>query len=53
MEPATEQAMAEIPRAGTDETDAAIERASSAFPAWRAIDPADRSALLHRLTDAI
>jgi acyl-CoA reductase-like NAD-dependent aldehyde dehydrogenase len=53
IEPASEEVMAEIPRAGTDETDAAIERARSAFPAWRAMPPADRSALLHDLTDAI
>jgi betaine-aldehyde dehydrogenase len=53
IEPATEQVMAELPRAGIEETDAAIERAREAFPAWRAIDPAGRSALLHDLTDAI
>ena len=53
IEPATEQVMAELPRAGREETDAAIERAKRAFPAWRAVTPADRSALLHRLTDAI
>ncbi len=53
IEPATEQVMAELPRAGEEETDAAIERAKSAFPAWRAMAPGDRSALLHRLTDAI
>jgi acyl-CoA reductase-like NAD-dependent aldehyde dehydrogenase len=53
IEPATEEVMAELPRAGAAETDAAIERAHSAFPAWRALAPGDRSALLHRLTDAI
>ena len=53
IEPATEQVMAELPRAGVEETDAAIERAKAAFPAWRAVDPAERSALLHRLADAI
>jgi acyl-CoA reductase-like NAD-dependent aldehyde dehydrogenase len=53
MEPATEQVMAEIPRAGKEETDAAIDRARSAFPSWRGVAPAERSALLHRLTDAI
>jgi acyl-CoA reductase-like NAD-dependent aldehyde dehydrogenase len=53
IEPATEQVMAELPRAGVEETDAAIDRAMSAFPAWRAVAPADRSALLHQLTDAI
>src|SRR4051794_18733714 len=53
IEPATEEVMAEIPRAGADEADAAVERAREAFPAWRAMPPADRSALLHTLADAI
>jgi acyl-CoA reductase-like NAD-dependent aldehyde dehydrogenase len=53
IEPATEQVMAEIPRAGEEETDAAIARAKGAFPSWRAVRPADRSALIHRLADAI
>src|SRR3954449_9938871 len=53
IEPATEEVMAEIPRAGANEADAAVERAREAFPAWRAMPPADRSALLHTLTDAI
>src|SRR3954451_20355080 len=53
IEPATAEVMAELPRAGAAETDAAIERAREAFPAWRAMDPAARSALLHELTDAI
>jgi acyl-CoA reductase-like NAD-dependent aldehyde dehydrogenase len=53
IEPATEQVMAELPRAGIEETDAAVERAKRAFPEWRAVAPADRSALLRRLTDAI
>jgi acyl-CoA reductase-like NAD-dependent aldehyde dehydrogenase len=53
IEPATEQVLAEVPRAGADETDAAVERARLAFPDWRAMDPAERSALLHRLANAI
>jgi acyl-CoA reductase-like NAD-dependent aldehyde dehydrogenase len=53
IEPATEQVMAEVPRAGIEQTDAAIERAKGAFPAWRAVAPGDRSAVLHRLADAI
>jgi acyl-CoA reductase-like NAD-dependent aldehyde dehydrogenase len=53
IEPATEEVMAELPRAGVEETDAAIDRAKAAFPEWRAVDPAERSALLHRLTEAI
>src|SRR5215218_996578 len=53
IEPATERMMAELPRAGIEETDAAIEAAKRAFPEWRSLAPAQRSVLLHRLTDAI
>jgi acyl-CoA reductase-like NAD-dependent aldehyde dehydrogenase len=53
IEPATEEVMAEVPRAGVEETDAAVAAAVAAFPAWRAVEPADRSALLRRLADAI
>ena len=53
IEPATEKVMAEIPRAGVEETDAAIARAREAFPAWRAMPPAERSALLHGLANAL
>src|SRR5262245_47212843 len=45
--------MAELPRAGAEEADAAVARAKAAFPAWRAIDPGERSAMLHRLAHAI
>jgi betaine-aldehyde dehydrogenase len=53
VEPATEQVMAELPRAGAEETDAAIERAKQAFPDWRAMPPSDRSSLLHELADGL
>jgi acyl-CoA reductase-like NAD-dependent aldehyde dehydrogenase len=53
VEPATEQVMAEVPRAGADEVDAAVARAEAAFPAWRAVSPADRSALLQRIANAL
>jgi acyl-CoA reductase-like NAD-dependent aldehyde dehydrogenase len=53
VEPATEQVMAEIPRAGAEETDAAVAAAKAAFSAWRAVSPADRAALLRRLADAL
>ena len=53
VEPATEQVMAEVPRAGVEETDAAVARAKAAFPAWRRVKPGDRAALLHRLADAL
>jgi acyl-CoA reductase-like NAD-dependent aldehyde dehydrogenase len=53
IEPATERVMAELPRAGAAEVDAAVAWAKAAFPAWRAVAPADRASLLHRLADAI
>jgi acyl-CoA reductase-like NAD-dependent aldehyde dehydrogenase len=53
IEPATEQVLAQIPRAGVEEADAAVARAKAAYPAWRAMAPADRSKLLHRLADAL
>jgi acyl-CoA reductase-like NAD-dependent aldehyde dehydrogenase len=53
LEPATEQVLAEIPRAGAEEADAAVARAKAAYPAWRAVAPADRARLLHRLADAL
>src|SRR5256714_9316959 len=53
LEPATEQPLAELPSAGVEETDAAVARARAAFPAWRAVNPGDRAALLHRLADTL
>src|SRR5215210_2811704 len=53
LEPATAEVMAEVPQAGAPETDAAVSRAKEAFPAWRAVSPGDRSALLHRLANAL
>ena len=53
VEPATAAVMAEVPRAGADDVDAAVERAKAAFPAWRAVEPAERSAVLRRLADAV
>jgi betaine-aldehyde dehydrogenase len=53
IEPATAQPMAEIPRAGIEETDAAVAKAKAAFPAWRDVTPGDRAALIHRLADAL
>jgi len=53
IEPATEQVLEEIPRAGEEEVDAAVARAKAAFPAWRAVAPGDRAALLRRIADAV
>jgi betaine-aldehyde dehydrogenase len=53
IEPATEQVLKEVPRAGADEVDAAVERARTAFPAWRALPPAERAARLRAVADAL
>jgi acyl-CoA reductase-like NAD-dependent aldehyde dehydrogenase len=49
LNPATEEPIAELPEPGVEETDAAVARAKEAFPAWRAVAPADRARLLRRL----
>jgi acyl-CoA reductase-like NAD-dependent aldehyde dehydrogenase len=53
LEPATEQVLAELERAGAEEADAAVARAKAAFPAWRDIAPAKRAGLLRALAGAI
>ncbi len=53
IEPATEQVLAEVPRAGAAEADAAVARARAASPAWRAVAPSDRARMLHRVADAV
>ncbi|MGV1046918.1 MAG: aldehyde dehydrogenase family protein [Solirubrobacterales bacterium] len=45
--------MAELPRAGVEEVDAAVAAAKAAFPAWRAVAPGDRGRLIARLADAL
>src|SRR5436305_14503503 len=53
VNPATEEPIAELPEAGVEETDAAVERAKRAFPAWRAVSPPDRARLLRRLATLV
>ena len=53
LNPATEEPLAELESAGVEETDAAVARARAAFPAWRAVAPADRARLLRRLATLI
>ena len=53
LEPATEEVMAELPKAGPAEADAAVARAKAAFPAWRAVPPADRALLLRRVAAGV
>ena len=53
LNPATEEPIAQLERAGVEETDAAVARAKAAFPAWRAVAPADRGRLLRRLASLV
>jgi betaine-aldehyde dehydrogenase len=53
VNPANEQTIATLEAAGVDETDAAVARARAAFPAWRAVSPADRGRLLRRLATLV
>ncbi|HEX5173563.1 MAG TPA: aldehyde dehydrogenase family protein [Gaiellaceae bacterium] len=53
LNPATEEVIAEVEAAGVEETDAAVARAREAFPAWRAVAPADRAGLLRRLATLV
>ena len=53
VEPATEAVLEELPRAGVEEVDAAVQRARDAFPGWRAMAPGDRASLLFALADAL
>ena len=53
LNPATEEPIAELPEAGVEETNAAVARARAAFPAWRAVAPADRARLLRRLATLV
>ncbi len=48
VNPATEQAITELPRRGVAETDDAVARALAAAPAWQGVAPADRARLLRR-----
>ncbi|HEX5912664.1 MAG TPA: aldehyde dehydrogenase family protein, partial [Rubrobacter sp.] len=53
LNPATEEVVESLEPATTDDADTAIARASIAFPAWRDVQPGDRSRLLRRLADAL
>ena len=49
LNPATEKPIAQLDRAGVEETDRAVAAARAAYPAWRAVKPADRARLLRRV----
>ncbi len=53
INPATEEVVATVSGAELAETDAAIARAAAAYPAWRAVNPADRGRLLRRFAEVV
>jgi aldehyde dehydrogenase (NAD+) len=53
VNPATGRTIAEVPRGGRAEVDAAVLAARSAFPAWSATPVADRVAAVLRIRDGI
>ena len=53
LNPATEETIAELERAGVEETDAAVARAKAAFPAWRAVSAEERGRLLRRVATLV
>ncbi len=53
INPATERVVRRVPVLDAEQTDAAIERAVAAAPAWRAVSPADRGRLLRRFAEAV
>jgi len=53
INPATEQVVATVAPTSAADTDAAIERAHRALPAWRAVAPGDRARLLRRFAEAV
>ena len=53
LEPATEEVLEQVPRAGPADVDAAVSRAREAYPAWRALAPGARAARLRDLAQAL
>ncbi|MFC6088760.1 aldehyde dehydrogenase family protein [Saccharothrix lopnurensis] len=53
INPATGEVVRSVPSTSAEETDAAIDRAARALPAWRAVAPGDRARLLRRFADAV
>jgi acyl-CoA reductase-like NAD-dependent aldehyde dehydrogenase len=53
INPATEEVVEDVHMATAEEVDAAVERAAAAFPAWRAVAPGDRAALLRAFAQKV
>src|ERR1700679_80506 len=53
INPATEQEIGTVAVHDVEETNAAIDAAAKASPAWKKVTPADRSRLLRRFADVV
>ncbi|QNN54267.1 aldehyde dehydrogenase family protein [Nocardioides mesophilus] len=53
VNPATEQPVTDVHLASVAETDALIEKAHAAFPAWKAVAPGERARLLRRFATVV
>src|SRR5689334_5749313 len=53
VNPATQEVLAEVPRGGAAEVDAAVAAARAAFPAWARRPAAERATVLRKLGDLI
>jgi 5-carboxymethyl-2-hydroxymuconic-semialdehyde dehydrogenase len=53
VNPATQQALAEVGRGGAAEVDAAVAAAKAAFPKWAGLPAAERARLMRKLGDLI
>src|SRR3989442_11607746 len=53
LNPATGDAIAEVPRCGAEDVDAAVQAAMDALAEWRETTPGERAAMLLKLADLI
>jgi aldehyde dehydrogenase (NAD+) len=53
INPATARPVTDVHLATVEDTDAAIENAQAAFPAWRAVPPGERATLLRRFAAVV
>jgi betaine-aldehyde dehydrogenase len=53
LNPATEEAIAEVPAADYADVNQAVDAASQAFPDWSQLSPGERGAFLYKLADAL
>jgi acyl-CoA reductase-like NAD-dependent aldehyde dehydrogenase len=53
VNPATEEIIGTVADSTVEDVDAAVARSASAYPAWKAVAPADRGRLLRRFAAAV